>query len=132
MHAGKVLSCPTGCQSIEERASSYLLPEPEEAPCCFLDMLRAAWDMHAPEEDCLTRSEWSVWFVCCSNLYEEAVTLCLSLGERDAAVAIVADMEDAGITAPADLLGRILAAPADELGEILDTTTTESLQDDVE
>ncbi|KAJ7548833.1 hypothetical protein O6H91_07G029100 [Diphasiastrum complanatum] len=43
-----------------------------------------------------------------SNLYSEAVTLCMSAGEKDAAIAIIADMEEAGKAASNDLLNQVL------------------------
>lgn len=43
-----------------------------------------------------------------SKLYTEAVTLCLSLGEKDAAINIITDMEEVGVTAPQELLTDIL------------------------
>ena len=45
-----------------------------------------------------------------SPLYDEVISLCLDLGEHDAAVAIVADMETTGITVSAETLDQILAA----------------------
>lgn len=38
------------------------------------------------------------------------ITLCLDLGELDAAVAIVADMETSGITVPDETLDKVLSA----------------------
>ncbi|KNA04151.1 hypothetical protein SOVF_202260 [Spinacia oleracea] len=55
-----------------------------------------------------------------SPLYDEIITLCLDLGELDAAVAIVADLETSGITVPDETLDKVIAArqifdsPADE------------------
>ncbi|KAL3749924.1 hypothetical protein ACJRO7_010969, partial [Eucalyptus globulus] len=43
-------------------------------------------------------------------LYDEIISLCLDLGELDAAVAIVADMETAGITVPDQTLDRVISA----------------------
>ncbi|XP_024378551.1 uncharacterized protein [Physcomitrium patens] len=43
-----------------------------------------------------------------SKLYAEAVRLCLSLGEKDAAINIISDMEDMGVAAPPDLLTDVL------------------------
>ncbi|XP_030521244.1 uncharacterized protein LOC115734539 isoform X1 [Rhodamnia argentea] len=45
-----------------------------------------------------------------SPLYDEIISLCLDLGELDAAVAIVADMETAGITVPDHTLDRVISA----------------------
>lgn len=47
-------------------------------------------------------------FVTCSKLYAEPVRLCLSLGEKDAAINIISDMEDMGVAAPPDLLTDVL------------------------
>lgn len=46
----------------------------------------------------------------CSPLYDEVITLCLDLGEQDAAIAIVADMETTGIKVPDETLDQVLAA----------------------
>ncbi|CAK9137732.1 unnamed protein product [Ilex paraguariensis] len=45
-----------------------------------------------------------------SPLYDELVTLCLDLGELDAAVAIVSDLETSGITVPDQTLDRVISA----------------------
>ncbi|XP_068661246.1 uncharacterized protein [Aristolochia californica] len=45
-----------------------------------------------------------------SPLYEEVISLCLDLGEIDAAIAIVADMETTGIKVPNQTLDKVLAA----------------------
>ncbi|ONI05067.1 hypothetical protein PRUPE_6G354700 [Prunus persica] len=45
-----------------------------------------------------------------SPLYDEIISLCLDLGEVDAAVAIVADMETTGITVPDETLDRVISA----------------------
>ncbi|KAL2941278.1 hypothetical protein RDABS01_029628 [Bienertia sinuspersici] len=55
-----------------------------------------------------------------SPLYDEIITLCLDLGELDAAIAIVADLETSGITVPDETLDKVITArqtpeiPADE------------------
>ncbi|XP_010043321.2 uncharacterized protein LOC104432558 [Eucalyptus grandis] len=49
-------------------------------------------------------------YVLGSPLYDEIISLCLDLGELDAAVAIVADMETAGITVPDHTLDRVISA----------------------
>ncbi|KAF2305310.1 hypothetical protein GH714_003630 [Hevea brasiliensis] len=41
-----------------------------------------------------------------SPLYDEVITLCIDLGELDAAIAIVADLETAGITVPDQTLDK--------------------------
>lgn len=46
----------------------------------------------------------------CSPLYDEIISLCLELGELDAAVAIVADLETTGITVTDETLDRVIAA----------------------
>ncbi|KAK9140739.1 hypothetical protein Scep_010420 [Stephania cephalantha] len=45
-----------------------------------------------------------------SPLYDEIITLCLDLGELDAAIAIIADMETAGITVPDQIVDKLLSA----------------------
>ncbi|KAL6988952.1 hypothetical protein U1Q18_014702 [Sarracenia purpurea var. burkii] len=45
-----------------------------------------------------------------SPLYDEIITLCLDLGELDAAIAIVADLETSGITVPDHTLDRVISA----------------------
>ncbi|KAK2637962.1 hypothetical protein Ddye_025757 [Dipteronia dyeriana] len=45
-----------------------------------------------------------------SSLYDEIITLCLDLGELDAAIAIVADMETSGVTVPDQTLDRVISA----------------------
>ncbi|XP_010674224.1 uncharacterized protein LOC104890433 isoform X2 [Beta vulgaris subsp. vulgaris] len=45
-----------------------------------------------------------------SPLYDEIITLCLDLGELDAAIAIVADLETSGITVPDETLDKVIAA----------------------
>ncbi|XP_026400817.1 uncharacterized protein LOC113296713 isoform X1 [Papaver somniferum] len=43
-------------------------------------------------------------------LYDEIISLCLDLGELDAAIAIVADMETAGIKVPDQIIDRVISA----------------------
>lgn len=45
-----------------------------------------------------------------SPLYDEVITLCLDLGELDAALAIVADLETSGITVADGTLDRVISA----------------------
>ncbi|KAL9234965.1 hypothetical protein vseg_009773 [Gypsophila vaccaria] len=55
-----------------------------------------------------------------SPLYDEIITLCLDLGELDAAVAIVADLETSGISVPDETLDKVIAArqpPEDDADE---------------
>lgn len=49
-------------------------------------------------------------YIFCSPLYDEIVSLCVDLGELDAAIAIVADLETTGITVPDQTLDRVIAA----------------------
>ncbi|KAA0038373.1 AT-rich interactive domain-containing protein 4B-like [Cucumis melo var. makuwa] len=42
-------------------------------------------------------------------LYDEVITLCLDLGELDAAIAIVADLETTGILVPDETLDRVIS-----------------------
>uniref|UniRef100_A0A5B7C947 SAP domain-containing protein n=1 Tax=Davidia involucrata TaxID=16924 RepID=A0A5B7C947_DAVIN len=51
----------------------------------------------------------SLGYVFGSPLYDEIITLCLDLGELDAAVAIVADLETSGITVPDQTLDRVIS-----------------------
>lgn len=46
----------------------------------------------------------------CSPLYNEIISLCVDLGELDAAIAIVADMETTGIAVPDQTLDRVITA----------------------
>lgn len=46
----------------------------------------------------------------CSPLYDEVITLCLDLGELDAAIAIIADLETSGITVPDEKLDQVIQA----------------------
>ncbi|KAB5512114.1 hypothetical protein DKX38_029142 [Salix brachista] len=45
-----------------------------------------------------------------SSLYDEIISLCVELGELDAAIAIVADLETAGIAVPDQTLDRVISA----------------------
>ncbi|KAJ6854783.1 hypothetical protein NC651_039672 [Populus alba x Populus x berolinensis] len=45
-----------------------------------------------------------------SSLYDEIISLCVDLGELDAAIAIVADLETAGISVPDQTLDRVISA----------------------
>eukprot|EP00258_Populus_trichocarpa_P031594 XP_024447613.1 uncharacterized protein LOC7487213 [Populus trichocarpa] len=45
-----------------------------------------------------------------SSLYDEIISLCVDLGELDAAIAIVADLETAGIAVPDQTLDRVISA----------------------
>ncbi|KAI3796890.1 hypothetical protein L1987_39577 [Smallanthus sonchifolius] len=52
----------------------------------------------------------SLGYVFGSPLYDEIISLCLDLGELDAAIAIVADLETSGITVPDETLDRVIRA----------------------
>ncbi|KAG5549652.1 hypothetical protein RHGRI_014829 [Rhododendron griersonianum] len=52
----------------------------------------------------------SLGYVFGSPLYDEVITLCLDLGELDAAVAIVADLETSGITMSDQTLDKVIYA----------------------
>ncbi|XP_031382834.1 uncharacterized protein LOC116196993 [Punica granatum] len=52
----------------------------------------------------------SLGYVFGSPLYDEIISLCLDLGELDAAIAIVADLETAGITVPDQTIDRVISA----------------------
>lgn len=47
---------------------------------------------------------------CCSPLYDETISLCVDLGELDAAVAVVADLETTGISVSDHTLDRVISA----------------------
>ncbi|GAB4837820.1 hypothetical protein Ancab_027345 [Ancistrocladus abbreviatus] len=55
-----------------------------------------------------------------SPLYDEVITVCLSLGELDAAIAVVADLETSGIKVPDETLDKVISArqmPVDDQPE---------------
>nr|XP_009602145.1 uncharacterized protein LOC104097292 [Nicotiana tomentosiformis] len=52
----------------------------------------------------------SLGYVFGSPLYDEIITLCLDLGELDAAIAIVADLETSGVKVPDETLDRVISA----------------------
>ncbi|EXB93125.1 Pentatricopeptide repeat-containing protein [Morus notabilis] len=52
----------------------------------------------------------SLGYVFGSPLYDEIISLCLDLGELDAAIAIVADLETTSIAVPDETLDRVIAA----------------------
>ncbi|TYI46735.1 hypothetical protein E1A91_D13G125100v1 [Gossypium mustelinum] len=52
----------------------------------------------------------SLGFVFGSPLYDEVISLCIDLGELDAAIAIVADLETTGIAVPDQTLDRVISA----------------------
>eukprot|EP00262_Sarcandra_glabra_P021088 TRINITY_DN8705_c0_g1_i1.p1 TRINITY_DN8705_c0_g1~~TRINITY_DN8705_c0_g1_i1.p1 ORF type:complete len:697 (-),score=155.14 TRINITY_DN8705_c0_g1_i1:191-2164(-) len=52
----------------------------------------------------------SLGYIFGSPLYDEIISLCLDLGELDAAIAIVAEMENSGINVPDQTLDRVLSA----------------------
>ncbi|MQL81271.1 hypothetical protein Taro_013746 [Colocasia esculenta] len=56
-----------------------------------------------------------------SPLYDEVISLCLDLGEQDAAIAIVADVETTGINVPDQTLDKVLAARQSTEPSIEDT-----------
>lgn len=58
-----------------------------------------------------------------SPLYDEVITLCLDLGELDAAVAIVADLEGSGIKVPDETIDKVISAR-----QIKDVPTDEASQ----
>ncbi|KAL3695612.1 hypothetical protein R1sor_009688 [Riccia sorocarpa] len=53
-----------------------------------------------------------------SKLYNEAVQLCITLGEKDAAIAIITNMEEAGVEAPSDLINTVLLRSSSELDSL--------------
>ncbi|KAF8388335.1 hypothetical protein HHK36_027001 [Tetracentron sinense] len=58
----------------------------------------------------ILRTTHGLGYVFGSPLYDEIISLCLDLGEHDAAIAIVTDMETSGITVPDQTLDRVLSA----------------------
>ncbi|KAJ9542471.1 hypothetical protein OSB04_028977 [Centaurea solstitialis] len=56
----------------------------------------------------ILRITHSLGYVFGGPLYDEAITLCLDLGELDAAIAIVTDLETSGISVPDETLDRII------------------------
>ena len=46
----------------------------------------------------------------CRPLYDEIISLCLDVGELDAAVAVVADLETTGIMVSDQTLDRVISA----------------------
>ncbi|KVI07859.1 Pentatricopeptide repeat-containing protein [Cynara cardunculus var. scolymus] len=81
--------------------------KPTIGDCAII--LRAA--MRAPYPAAfleILRTTHSLGYVFGSPLYDEAITLCLDLGELDAAIAIVADLETSGISVPDETLDRII------------------------
>ncbi|XP_047320023.1 uncharacterized protein LOC124924032 [Impatiens glandulifera] len=86
-------------------------------------ILRAA--IRAPMPSALLKilnTTHSLGYVFGSPLYDEMITLCLDLGELDAAVGIVADLETSGIVVPDQTLDRVISAR-----QITDTTNTVDL-----
>lgn len=85
---------------------------PTIGDCAIL--LRAALRTPWPEAmvDLLQQTH-KLGYVFGSTLYDEVVTVCIKLDEREAAIAIVTDMEDSGINVPDGILDKIL--PSDEL-----------------
>ncbi|XP_057835918.2 uncharacterized protein LOC131046250 isoform X2 [Cryptomeria japonica] len=56
----------------------------------------------------ILRRAHSLGYIFGSPLYDEVITLCMDICERDAAIAIVTDLEEAGITVPNETLDRVL------------------------
>eukprot|EP00249_Psilotum_nudum_P023175 c28772_g1_i1 orf=120-3080(+) len=80
---------------------------PTIGDCAML--LRAARRTPWPEAMVkILQSSHKLGYVFGSALYDEVVTCCMRLYEKDAAIAIVTDMEDAGISVPDEILDRIL------------------------
>jgi hypothetical protein len=79
--------------------------------------------------DCGRNSEIAI-LEFCSKLYTEAVRLCLSLGERDAAINIISNMEEMGVAAPEDLLIDVLEET--QLQQLTDSAEAESEGEKVE
>ncbi|XP_056166009.1 uncharacterized protein LOC115692631 [Syzygium oleosum] len=83
--------------------------QPTIGDCAMI--LRAA--MRAPLPSAflkILQTTHSLGYVFGSPLYDEIISLCLDLGELDAAVAIVADMETTGIAVPDHTIDRVISA----------------------
>ncbi|KAL5835222.1 hypothetical protein ACOSQ3_014794 [Xanthoceras sorbifolium] len=61
-----------------------------------------------------------------SPLYDEMISVCLDLGELDAAVAIVADLEMSGIMVPDQTLDRVISARQTSENAAADDTSSSS------
>eukprot|EP00250_Pteridium_aquilinum_P011356 c20008_g1_i1 orf=833-3826(-) len=80
---------------------------PTIGDCAML--LRAALKTPWPEAMVnILQQTHKLGYVFGSPLYDEVVTLCMNLDEREAAIAIVTDMEDTGINVPDEILDKIL------------------------
>ncbi|KAK3000807.1 hypothetical protein RJ639_022455 [Escallonia herrerae] len=74
-------------------------------------ILRAAIKAPAPSAFLtILQTTHNLGYVFGSPLYDEVTTLCLDIGELDAAVAIVADLESSGIIVPDQTLDRVISA----------------------
>ncbi|OMO50213.1 hypothetical protein COLO4_38180 [Corchorus olitorius] len=58
----------------------------------------------------ILQTSHSLGYIFGSPLYDEVISLCLDLGELDAAIAIVADLETTGIAVPGETLDKFLPA----------------------
>ncbi|KAG0565121.1 hypothetical protein KC19_8G166500 [Ceratodon purpureus] len=88
-------------------------------------LVRAAMRTPWPEAlVSLLQHSHKLGYVFGSKLYTEAVRLCLSLGEKDAAINIISDMEEMGVAAPEDLLTDVLEET--QLQQLTDSVEVES------
>lgn len=88
-------------------------------------LVRAAMRTRWPEAlVSLLQHSHKLGYVFGSKLYTEAVRLCLSLGEKDAAINIISNMEEMGVAAPEDLLTDVLEET--QLQQLTDSAEAES------
>ncbi|KAH7276525.1 hypothetical protein KP509_39G010500 [Ceratopteris richardii] len=80
---------------------------PTIGDCAML--LRAAMRTPWPEAIVnILQQTHKLGYVFGNPIYDEVVTLCMNLDEREAAIAIVTDMEDTGVNVPDEILDKIL------------------------
>lgn len=78
-------------------------------------LVRAAMRTPWPEAIIsLLQHSHKLGYVFGSKLYSDAVSLCLRLGEKDAAINIITEMEDVGVPAPEDILTDVLRESQEE------------------
>ncbi|KAL2642218.1 hypothetical protein R1flu_009805 [Riccia fluitans] len=90
---------------------------PTIADCAML--IRAAMRIPWPEAIVsIIQETHKLNIVLGSKLYNEAVQLCITLGEKDAAIAIITNMEEVGVEAPSDLINTVLLGSSQELDSL--------------
>lgn len=58
----------------------------------------------------LFSTQFPLFRLCCRPLYDEVISLCVDIGELDAAVAVVAELETTGISVSDQILDRVISA----------------------